>query len=83
MLNAGIRPSFGGGRYQIEVHIPGYTGNLYGRRLRLQLLFRIRAEIAFRNTTELRQRIRQDIKLGMGELSKDTERTAQCKNKEL
>ena len=65
VLNAGTRPTFSGRRHQIEVHVPGYAGNLYGQRLRLQLLSRIRSEARFRSAEELRKKIEQDVEAAM------------------
>lgn len=65
VLNAGTRPTFQGRRYQIEVHVPGYTGDLYGLRLQLRLLSRIRSETRFRNTEELRKKIEQDVETAL------------------
>ena len=65
VLNAGTRPTFANQRYQLEVHIPDYHDNLYGRRLQLTLLSRIRSEMKFRDAGELRKKIAQDIEAAL------------------
>lgn len=44
----------------METHIFGFTGELYGCRLRVELLQRIRGERKFASVEELRSRIEQD-----------------------
>ena len=45
--NVGVRPTVGGVKLVVEVHIPGFKGNLYGRTLNLEFLSAIRAEKKF------------------------------------
>lgn len=61
VLNVGVRPTFGGGRLAVEVHVPGFSGDLYGERLAVDLLRRIRAERRFATTSALRRRIAADV----------------------
>lgn len=59
--NVGVRPTLGGTRLVVEVHIPGFAGDLYGRTLSLQFLSRIRAEKRFASLAALRAQIRRDV----------------------
>lgn len=70
VANIGVRPTFGaaaGGasasRTCIEAHImaPGLHDALYGRTLTLELVSRLRDEIAFPGPEELAKQIRRDI----------------------
>jgi riboflavin kinase/FMN adenylyltransferase len=46
---------------QVEAHLLGYSGQLYGRRLRLEYRHRLRAERRFAGADELVRQIRSDI----------------------
>lgn len=58
--NVGVRPTLGGVRLVVEVHIPGFRGDLYGRTLTLKFLSRIRAERRFASLGALKAQIRAD-----------------------
>jgi len=59
-IHVGRAPTFAGKDRRIEVHFLNFGGNLYGRRLEIQFLERVREERKFSNEEELAQRIRQD-----------------------
>ncbi len=59
--NIGVRPTIGGLKLVVEVHVPGFKGNLYGRTLSLKLLAKIRAEKRFPSLSALRAQIRKDV----------------------
>ena len=59
--NVGVRPTLGGTRLVVEVHIPGFKGDLYGRTLSLEFLSAIRAEKRFPSLAALKARIRRDV----------------------
>ena len=61
VANAGYRPTFGGGKFCFEVHLPGFSANLYGRRLRVRFLEKMRNEQRFGGTDELKSRVREDV----------------------
>lgn len=60
MSNIGIRPSVGGKEVLLETHIIGYSGDLYGRTLRVTLLERIRDEKRFASIGELKAQLQRD-----------------------
>ncbi len=60
--NVGVRPTLGGARLVVEVHIPGFRGNLYGRTLALTFLSRIRAERRFPSLAALKAQILKDVR---------------------
>lgn len=60
--NVGVRPTLGGVRLVVEVHFPGWTGNLYGRTLELKFLKKIRAEKRFPSMAALRGQIAKDVR---------------------
>lgn len=59
--NVGVRPTLGGVRLVVEVHIPGFRGNLYGRTLALTFLSKIRSERRFASLAALKAQIRKDV----------------------
>lgn len=62
VCNVGVRPTLGGsGRPTVEVHIPGFSGDLYGRTLEVSFLEKIREEMRFASLEALKRRIRRDI----------------------
>ncbi|WP_295936758.1 riboflavin kinase [uncultured Alistipes sp.] len=60
MSNLGTNPSVGGAERRLETHILGYDGDLYGRRLCVELLEKIRDEERFATLEELRAQIEKD-----------------------
>lgn len=62
VLNIGHRPTVGNGSdLSVEVHIPGFSGDLYGQRLCITLERRLREERTFPSLDALRQQINLDI----------------------
>ena len=59
--NVGVRPTVGGVRLVVEVHIPGFRGNLYRRTVTLTFLSKIRAERRFPSLSALKAQIRKDV----------------------
>jgi riboflavin kinase/FMN adenylyltransferase len=59
VANLGDRPTFGAGR-SVEVHLFGFDGDLYDRRMRLGFAARIRGEKKFEGLEALRQQNDRD-----------------------
>lgn len=59
--NVGVRPTLGGVRLVVEVHIPGFRGDLYGRTLTVSFLSKIRSERRFASLGALKAQIRRDV----------------------
>lgn len=57
MSNVGTRPSVDGSTRLLETHVLNFNGNLYGRRLKLRLLEKIRDEVKFSTIDALRQQL--------------------------
>ena len=62
MTNIGTRPTFKGHRETIETHILARVDNLYGMRLTLHFVERLRGEQAFASPEALRQQLEEDRK---------------------
>jgi riboflavin kinase/FMN adenylyltransferase len=62
VVNIGVRPTFDEGRRAVEAHLLDRAPDLYGRRLTLEFLARIRAETRFPSVDALRARIAEDLR---------------------
>lgn len=64
-VNIGVNPTFAktqqGPSLRVEAHLIDFVGNLYGKRLRLELLSRLRDERRFDDVAQLTAQIRQDL----------------------
>lgn len=59
--NIGVKPTFGGTEVTIEVHLIGFSGDLYGTTVRVQFLERLRPEQRFGSVDELSMQIQRDV----------------------
>ena len=60
MANIGTRPSVDGQTRLLEIHIFNYSGSLYGRYVKINLLKKIRDEHRFENIDALKQQLLRD-----------------------
>jgi len=60
LTNVGVRPTFGEAERTVETHLLGYSGDLYGRRVRLGFVQRVRDERKFPDVDALREQIEAD-----------------------
>ncbi len=61
-LNIGIRPTFGGGKRLTEAHLLDFSGDLYGKRMKLCFVGdRIRTEVKFASGDELLSQVERDV----------------------
>ncbi len=58
----GMRPTFNGTEKGVEVHVPGFAGDLYGREVELEFHAFLRPDHKFDSTDALVEQIRKDIK---------------------
>ncbi|MDZ4750508.1 MAG: bifunctional riboflavin kinase/FAD synthetase [Flavobacteriales bacterium] len=66
VLNIGVRPTVSGsGNMSVEVHIPGFERDVYGKNITVGFLKRIRDEKKFGSVIELSEQIKEDIKLSL------------------
>ena len=62
VANVGTRPTFhDGGRVLAEAHLIDFDGDLYGRRIELAFVHRLRPERRFDGVDALREQIRADV----------------------
>jgi riboflavin kinase / FMN adenylyltransferase len=60
-ISIGVNPHYGGNELRIEPHLLDFEGDLYGRRLVVELWKRLRDERAFPNEEELVAQIARDV----------------------
>ena len=61
VVNIGYCPTFGSHDLSIEVHLLDYSGEIYGEKLRVYFIERLRDETTFANVNELKVAIAADI----------------------
>ncbi|MBI4295466.1 MAG: bifunctional riboflavin kinase/FAD synthetase [Chloroflexi bacterium] len=61
VLNIGLRPTFGGQRRVVEVHVLDFHGDLYHKRLKVEMVDRLREELQFTTADELKTQIARDV----------------------
>lgn len=60
VLNIGFAPTFGGKERSVEVHILDFKDNIYGKKMEVSFVRRLRSEKAFSSKEALIRRIRKD-----------------------
>jgi len=60
-ISIGVNPHYGGDERRIEPHLLDFEGDLYGRRLVVELWLRLRDEQAFESEAELIAQIVRDV----------------------
>lgn len=61
VANIGYRPTFDEHEFAVEVHILDFNDDIYGQKIRVNFIQRIRGEIKFSNISELSDQIKKDI----------------------
>jgi riboflavin kinase/FMN adenylyltransferase len=57
----GVRPTFGSGARRLEAFLLDWQGDLYGDRIRVEFVKRLRDELRFASAQELAQQIAKDV----------------------
>ena len=66
IANIGKRPTFNkDGKISLEVHIPGFEGDLYGQTVTVELIQHLRNEIEFGSVLEFKKQISVDVELAL------------------
>lgn len=61
-LNLGLRPTLATGlQLRVEAHLLDFAGDLYGRELEVEIGVKLRSEMKFSSTSELREQIARDV----------------------
>ncbi len=61
VTNIGVRPTFDGLKRLVETYILDFDGDLYGKRLSVDLVARLRDEMKFQNVEELKDQMGKDV----------------------
>ena len=61
VANIGYSPTFNDNEFTVEVHILDFSDNIYGQKIRVNFIERIRDEKKFGHIDELKSQIHQDI----------------------
>ena len=61
VANIGVRPTVGGTERRLEVHLLGFSGDLYGRYAVVEFFSRLREERRFESLDALRAQIARDV----------------------
>jgi len=61
VVNIGMRPTFQASIPTIEIHLPGWNGDLYGKNLEMKLNLRLRGELRFASIQDLQAQIACDV----------------------
>lgn len=69
VANLGVRPTFGEDRVILEVHLLDHRAELYGERLEVNFIRRLRAERKFPSREALMEQIAQDVEQARNALS--------------
>lgn len=62
VMNWGTKPTLNGKDAILEVHIPKFSGDLYGEKLKIKVLDKMRDEKKFSSIDELKKQIEKDVK---------------------
>ena len=60
ITNIGSRPTFNEAKTSVETYVLGFAGNLYGKKIKVEFLRKIREITAFSSVEELRNRLEKD-----------------------
>jgi riboflavin kinase/FMN adenylyltransferase len=64
--NIGRRPTFDEGHVSIETHLLDFEGDIYGERMDLEIVERIRGEVKFESVDALKAQIAADVEKARG-----------------
>lgn len=71
-IHIGPNPTFGETEPKVEVHIANWTGTLYGQRIEVELLDRVREVRKFASVDELQKQLRLDVAVCTDHVRKQT-----------
>ena len=71
MMNIGLNPTVNGNKESIEVHYFDFSQNLYGEKIQVEVLFRLRDEQQFDSIENLKQQLERDKVFSQQYISKN------------
>ncbi|MCH4241879.1 MAG: riboflavin kinase, partial [Prevotella sp.] len=73
MMSIGTRPTFNGRHISLEVNIFHFEGDIYGKKLFVSFIHRIRENKKFPSVKALQQQLHEDEKMVNEQFDKDLE----------
>jgi len=70
MMNIGFNPTVNGEKQTIEVNYFDLNSDLYGKKISVSMLFRIRSEQKFESLAQLKEQLHQDKKIALAFIEK-------------
>ena len=70
VANLGTRPAVGGEGFLVEVHLFDFDGDLYGKRMEVEFVEKLRDEAHFADIDDLVKQMREDEQLARESLSR-------------
>ncbi|MCX6005623.1 MAG: bifunctional riboflavin kinase/FAD synthetase [Chloroflexi bacterium] len=70
VTNIGVRPTFKGHKHLIETYIFDFNEDIYRRKIRVELVVRLRDEMRFNNIDELKTQMQKDVEKAKAILAK-------------
>lgn len=70
VANLGTRPAVGGEGFLVEVHLFDFDADLYGKRLEVEYVAKLRDEVHFEDIDDLVKQMREDVRLARQKLQK-------------
>jgi riboflavin kinase / FMN adenylyltransferase len=65
-ISIGTMPTFGQNQRQVEVHLVGFSGDIYGRTIQVEMLDWLRDQRKFSGVEELKRQLARDIDAAVG-----------------
>jgi riboflavin kinase/FMN adenylyltransferase len=62
LTNIGYNPTFGEGSFSVETHLLDFSGDLFGKTMKVNFIARIRDEKTFRTPKDLGDQIARDVR---------------------
>ena len=62
-ISIGTMPTFEGNKRQVEAHLIGFDGDLYGQTLDLEITHFVRDQVKFSGVEQLKQKMRSDLEV--------------------
>ena len=70
-MNIGTRPTFNGDIQTLETHILDFDNNIYGRRINVAFIHKLREEKKFSSKEELKEQLEKDAIMVKEQFEKD------------
>lgn len=73
MMDIGVRPTFEDDKTSLEVNIFNFSGDIYGRDLRVEFIHKMREDVKFDSVEALKRQLREDERMVNEQFDKEME----------